>query len=86
MKPKAYLVGGGIGSLAAAACMIRDVGLPALLDEPYGSVECKQTCDDRRVFLRLAKSGPHFFFLFKGSPLPQGGECDFGERAIQVKD
>ena len=27
-KPKAYLVGGGIGSLAAAAFMIRDGGLP----------------------------------------------------------
>ena len=26
--PKAYLVGGGIGSLAAAAFMIRDGGLP----------------------------------------------------------
>jgi oleate hydratase len=28
LKPKAYLVGGGIGSLAAAAFMIRDAGLP----------------------------------------------------------
>lgn len=28
MKPKAYLLGGGIGSLAAAAFMIRDAGLP----------------------------------------------------------
>jgi len=28
MKPKAYLAGGGIGSLAAAAFMIRDAGLP----------------------------------------------------------
>ncbi len=28
MKPKAYLVGGGIGSLAAAAFMVRDAGLP----------------------------------------------------------
>ena len=28
MKPKAYLVGGGIGSLAAAAFMIRDGELP----------------------------------------------------------
>lgn len=28
IKPKAYLVGGGIGSLAAAAFMIRDAGLP----------------------------------------------------------
>jgi myosin-crossreactive antigen len=28
MKPKAYLVGGGIGSLAAAAFMIRDAGVP----------------------------------------------------------
>src|ERR1700726_4688895 len=28
MKPKAYLVGGGIGLLAAAAFMIRDAGLP----------------------------------------------------------
>jgi oleate hydratase len=27
-KPKAYLVGGGIGSLAAAAFMIRDGKLP----------------------------------------------------------
>ncbi|MFC5583159.1 oleate hydratase [Rhodanobacter terrae] len=27
-KPKAYLVGGGIGSLAAAAFMIRDGGMP----------------------------------------------------------
>ena len=27
-KPKAYLVGGGIGSLAAAAFMIRDGGVP----------------------------------------------------------
>src|SRR5450755_1432780 len=27
-EPKAYLVGGGIGSLAAAAFMIRDGGLP----------------------------------------------------------
>jgi myosin-crossreactive antigen len=27
-KSKAYLVGGGIGSLAAAAFMIRDGGLP----------------------------------------------------------
>jgi oleate hydratase len=26
-KPKAYLVGGGIGSLAAAAFMVRDGGL-----------------------------------------------------------
>jgi oleate hydratase len=28
MGPKAYLVGGGIGSLAAAAFMIRDAGIP----------------------------------------------------------
>ena len=28
LKPKAYLVGGGIGSLAAAAFMIRDGGVP----------------------------------------------------------
>ncbi len=28
IKPKAYLVGGGIGSLAAAAFMIRDAGVP----------------------------------------------------------
>jgi oleate hydratase len=28
MEPKAYLVGGGIGSLAAAAFMIRDAGIP----------------------------------------------------------
>ena len=28
MNPKAYLVGGGIGSMAAAAFMIRDGGLP----------------------------------------------------------
>ena len=28
IQPKAYLVGGGIGSLAAAAFMIRDGGMP----------------------------------------------------------
>ena len=28
MKPRIYLVGGGIGSLAAAAFMIRDGGVP----------------------------------------------------------
>ncbi len=28
-KPRAFLVGGGIGSLAAAAFMIRDGGIPA---------------------------------------------------------
>src|ERR1700678_1117206 len=28
MQPKAYLVGGGVGSLAAAAFMIRDGGVP----------------------------------------------------------
>jgi oleate hydratase len=28
MEPKAYLIGGGIGSLAAAAFMIRDAGIP----------------------------------------------------------
>ena len=28
MKPKAYLVGGGVGSMAAAAFMIRDAELP----------------------------------------------------------
>ena len=27
-NPKAYLVGGGIGSLSAAAFMIRDTGIP----------------------------------------------------------
>ena len=27
-RPKAYLIGGGIGSLAAAAFMIRDAGMP----------------------------------------------------------
>jgi len=72
VKTKAYLVGGGIGSLAAATFVIRDAGLPGgnisiLEAAPWDAVEAERLYDKQ-----LERDVIPEFYACDGQDIPHG--------------